>query len=303
MGNFYAFVIHSGIDLHTVQTEIDGITRNIPGFNAVVLNGDKSKKRTNKYFWKSDAARCIRSAQIVLFFVGNNSSLSPYIGWELKTAIRYKKRIISILLDKNNAIHPALYAQDKVSKTLRVYGEIKTIEDTETIINDYQNCNYHLFNNTQMSNRENLLFEQYKLFLETSETLVERRQSVNNFYISVNSGLLALSSLFAGIVQTSSTKQIILFVMAMVGIILCISWRQILESYGNLNSSKMKILSLLEKNLPASLFDAEWEVLSDKLNNKKYMSFTSSEKRIPMIFITLYVMICCSLLIFYLLAD
>lgn len=75
----------------------------------------------------------------------------------------------------------------------------------------------------------------------------------------------------------------------MVGVILSVSWTKLLSSYGNLNGSKMKIISYIEKQLPVSLYDAEWEALSDRLNKKKYVSFTDSEKRIPILFIAVYI--------------
>ena len=73
-------------------------------------------------------------------------------------------------------------------------------------------------------------------------------------------------------------------VVAVFGIVLDVSWMKILDSYAILNSSKMKIIELIEKRLPASIYDKEWEVMSNKLNNRKYVSFTESEKRIPRIF-------------------
>jgi hypothetical protein len=79
--------------------------------------------------------------------------------------------------------------------------------------------------------------------------------------------------------------------LSFVGIILALSWTNILTTYGNLNSSKMKIISMIERELPASLFDTEWEVLSDSLNNHRYVSFTDSEKRIPKMFIAIYFLI------------
>ncbi len=72
------------------------------------------------------------------------------------------------------------------------------------------------------------------------------------------------------------------------GVFLCTAWMNILTSYGDLNSSKMKIISQIEKRLPANLYDAEWEALSDKLKRKKYVSFTQSEKSTPKLFIVLY---------------
>jgi hypothetical protein len=77
--------------------------------------------------------------------------------------------------------------------------------------------------------------------------------------------------------------------LSIVGIILSVSWVKLLASYGDLNSSKMKIISYIEKQLPASLYDAEWAALSDKLNKRKYVSFTNSEKRVPVLFVAVYI--------------
>ena len=79
--------------------------------------------------------------------------------------------------------------------------------------------------------------------------------------------------------------------------ILSISWNGILSAYGILNGSKMKVISMLECELPAALYDTEWEVMSDKLNSRKYVSFTESEKRAPKAFIILYILIMIAALI------
>ncbi len=65
---------------------------------------------------------------------------------------------------------------------------------------------------------------------------------------------------------------------------------KILEAYGILNASKMKIVSLIERKLPLSLYDQEWVIMSDKLNSRKYVSFTDSEKRIPKMFLCVYLL-------------
>ena len=61
----------------------------------------------------------------------------------------------------------------------------------------------------------------------------------------------------------------------------------------------MKVISLLEKQLPIALYDSEWKIMNDKLTNKKYTSFTDSEKKIPKTFGVVYciVLVVC---IFYL---
>ena len=128
------------------------------------------------------------------------------------------------------------------------------------------------------------------MFQKSSEDLVSRRQSVNSFYISVNSALVALMGVVLGLVDTPAKIYVILF-MSITGIILDISWIHILEAYGTLNSAKMKVINLLEEKLPVALYDVEWRVMSDKLNNKKYVSFTNSEKRVPKIFSLVYIVI------------
>ena len=50
----------------------------------------------------------------------------------------------------------------------------------------------------------------------------------------------------------------------------------------------MKVIHLIEEQLPVALYDVEWRIMSDKLNNKKYVSFTNREKRIPRIFAYVY---------------
>ena len=54
---------------------------------------------------------------------------------------------------------------------------------------------------------------------------------------------------------------------------------------------ELKVISIIERRLPVSLFDSEWKVMGDKLNSKRYVSFTDSEKRLPKLFIALYILL------------
>lgn len=155
----------------------------------------------------------------------------------------------------------------------------------------YERSDYRVLNGDIKDLDRADLMEQYKIYLQTSEDLVERRQTVNNFYITANA---ALVSIFGTVVALSTNRSLGLLVglcFAALGIVLCLSWSRILKSYGNLNASKMKVISIIERELPASLYDAEWSVMSDKLNKQKYVSFTDSEKRLPRIFIAIYALI------------
>lgn len=278
------FVIHSTKDAEAVNANVSKAKREIYSLNALVL-------KNGNCFWKIEAASKIKKAQMVIFFVGANSHSSPYIAWELEKAMKHNKPIYTVFLDPNNQNHQVLKRTDKFSGEEVNYDISVTMDELIGVIKSHENGDYKIFNQDVEKMDTNILFEQYKMFLQTSESLVERRQSVNSFYISVNSAFVALFGSLLAISIDLKYKLILSIVFAAVGIVLSVSWIKILISYGNLNSSKMTIIRSIEKQLPASLYDAEWQALSDQLNKKKYVSFTNNEKKIPLIFIIIYVSI------------
>lgn len=278
------FVIHSGKDRPEIEKKLSSIKQKCHSFNPLALKNGNA-------FWKIDARKKIKKAQMVIFFVGESSHTSKNIDWELCTAIKFQKPIYIIRLNDDFKINTVLEIEDSFSEQTTLYGKLLDFDDISDLIKKYESGDYKVFNQEINSENEKILLEQYKVFLQTSEDLVTRRQSVNNFYISINSALIGAF----GILWTSDVLPVYKFVMgvliSLVGVILCASWIKLLVSYGNLNSSKMKIISYIEKQLPASLYDAEWAALSDKLNKRKYISFTNSEKRVPVLFIVLYICI------------
>lgn len=276
------FIIHSGCDKAKVDEIILNIKKTAFSFNALVLgNGGK--------LWKNGAKKKIKKAQMIVFFVGEESHLSPNIDWEIQTAIKFKKPIYTVKLNESYIINKSLQTVNDFSEEREYYSTDITLEGIEKVIKDYDSGNYKVFNQSVDSLDKDILLEQYKLFLQTSEDLVARRQNANNFYISVNSALMGVWGMIWALNILPLYKFFIGLLISMVGVILSLSWIKLLSSYGNLNGSKMKIISYIEKQLPVSLYDAEWEALSDRLNKKKYVSFTDSEKRIPILFIAVYI--------------
>ena len=165
----------------------------------------------------------------------------------------------------------------------------------------YENGKYINLINDNTSNDS--LFEQYRMFSDTSEALVNRRQNVNSFYITANTALITIAATAFSLNGDLISKLVITIVLTIPGILLNHSWAKILESYGIINSSKMKILGMLERQLAASLYDAEWQAMSNKYNKKQYISFTDGEKSIPSIFNGVYIvvdLICIAFLLYIL---
>ena len=277
-----AFVIHSGRDRAEVEKHISAIKQSCHSFNPLVL-------RNGGVFWKIDAKEKIKKSQMVIFFVGETSHESENIDWEIRTAIKLQKPIYTVKLNEAFEINSALVVLDPFSGERKLYSKSSDFNAITELIIKHESGDYKVFNQGLDVIDKNILLEQYKAFLQTSEDLVSRRQNVNNFYISINSALMAAFGIIWALDMLSIYKFFTGILLSVVGIILSVSWIKLLASYGDLNSSKMKIISYIEKQLHASLYDAEWAALSDKLNKRKYVSFTNSEKRVPVLFIVVYI--------------
>ena len=310
------FIVHSGTDYDYVKTSVEPYLlgqideQGQPASresNANILTLESGKESR----WKNDASRKIKMAQVVIVVIGKDAadpSKIDTMGWEVQRALKFNKQIMVVNPDQNE-IPSFLYQTDRFTKMQQLIAPQQSLEQIKKRIDDYAAGYYNIFSDDylNLSDEEKAshygeYIDQYKMFQKTSEDLVTRRQNVNSFYISVNSAIVALAGIVMGVIDVPTKYFVVLF-MCISGIILDVSWIHILDAYGTLNAAKLKVISLMEMNLPVALYDAEWQIMSDKLNNKKYVSFTSSEKRIPKIFLFVFVIIIifmsCLLLIHY----
>lgn len=137
-----------------------------------------------------------------------------------------------------------------------------------------------LFNDHQPDSASEQAMEQYKLFVETEERLVSRRQEENRFFLSVNALVLTvLSFLFKqGLNDRAAWVGVVLLGCA--GLILCYSWFRIIDSYRVLNEAKFAVIDQFEKKLPARMFGEEW----DQAKGRQYQPFTGIEREVPFVF-------------------
>ncbi|MDD1679377.1 MAG: hypothetical protein LUO93_09390 [Methanomicrobiales archaeon] len=147
------------------------------------------------------------------------------------------------------------------------------------------------------------LLEMYKVYMEMADHVSQRRDSANNFFVTLNSAIIAL----IGIVASILTSSIILkfcwvVVISVTGIIICVRWRDIIQSHKDLNSGKFVIIHMLEEKLPATLYKTEWSYLNPPIGRKRYKSLTLAELQVPLVFIGLYTLImsiCIVLILFF----
>ncbi|MDR0913963.1 MAG: TIR domain-containing protein [Oscillospiraceae bacterium] len=280
------FVIHSFSDVQRVDEIVSHIQQQC--FNVSIL-----RLENDRQYWKSISKSFIKSSDAILVCVGEKTHLSTNIEWEVNEAKRLGRIIYVMRLAENNQVPCSLFGKDEFSGEKIPLFTYKCEIDFIHEMNGYVNNEYLrtiLYPSGFEREKDPTLLEQYKLMLGTSETLISRRQAQNNIYVAINSILLpAISAL---VILKELLFFVLSFALALVGIIICVSWVNTIIAYGQLNSAKFDVINELEKKLAASVFDAEWSALSRKFQKKKYKSFTEREKTVPKLFAIIYAMLC-----------
>lgn len=135
-------------------------------------------------------------------------------------------------------------------------------------------------------NFQHHLIEQYKMYVEMMDRVTDRRGKANTFYLSLLSGLLALLSLLVDKNLFSGSKDVLVLILAILGLVLCWVWYINIESSKQLNKLKFKIIYEMEEYLPFACYKREWEILDDTnrdKQHKQYKRITKVEKYVPFI--------------------
>lgn len=130
------------------------------------------------------------------------------------------------------------------------------------------------------------LLDQYKLYVEMADRISQRRTSANTYFLSVNSAILA----FVGYL-TSASDPDYMWLLALAGCMLTLFWYNIVLSYRNLNSAKWQVVQDIEKRLPISPYDAEWDSVQRGHNPKLYRPITHIESWVPWVFFLLHLIV------------
>jgi hypothetical protein len=128
----------------------------------------------------------------------------------------------------------------------------------------------------------------YKIMVQSSEGLVGRRQAVNTFFLTMNGALLTG---FGIIIQNSGGNKVValgIAALALAGTILCVAWRSLIISFGQLNRGKFQVINTIEQYLNVAIYAAEWEALGRGEDPKVYRSFTSREIWVPTALLALH---------------
>jgi hypothetical protein len=133
--------------------------------------------------------------------------------------------------------------------------------------------------------------EEYQLFLDHVEKLIDRRQTVTTTYLTVNAAVIAaIAFVLKDAPMLEWGRQVSGLVLLVVGIISCALWRRLIAQYSILLGWWYAQLRDLEGNIAASskLLTKEYDDLYAHTADKGKVSLTRYEIRLAYVFITVY---------------
>lgn len=133
-------------------------------------------------------------------------------------------------------------------------------------------------------------FDEYKFFAESTQHLSERRQAATGTYLTVNTALFAVLAFLVKDAEFSGWQLAAAAVpLFLVGILACGIWFKIIEHYRELIRWRYDQLVAMEAELADShrIYTREAESFFRPGNEK--LGFSRMEKRLPQLFMLLYV--------------
>jgi hypothetical protein len=131
------------------------------------------------------------------------------------------------------------------------------------------------------------LFEQYTHYVESAEKISERRVSASNYLLTVNAFLVTLYGIIVGDGRATTYWPIL---VPIAGVLVSLTWLQIITSYRDLNTVKFEVIHELEKHMPAAVYEYEWKK-AERGRGQAYHPTSHLERWVPIIFIALYVLL------------
>ena len=126
--------------------------------------------------------------------------------------------------------------------------------------------------------RDELIFQEYKLYAEQKENFIDRNFRTNRFYM-ISFVAIIFAMIFTGnVVFMSKISATLLF--SLIGISICALWWMNVDSYNILIKIKFaNVIEILEEKLPVKPFTEEYKGIED-FRNKKVFMFSDIQKLI-----------------------
>lgn len=206
--------------------------------------------------WKKQVLDKLKNSDYVVFLLGNKTTESEFILWELEQAKKLNKPVVCILLSS---------ASEDAIKLFEYFP----------IFNSSKQC-YEYLSKIFIDDRK-LQIEQYKIMVSSTEKVTEQRLKVNNLFFTITSSILSISLVIGKALDFSIVGSLGMILLTIMALLVSFFWEKLINSYGKLNKGKFKVIDIIEKKLRTNMFENEWEILTNEI---KYESNTQTETKV-----------------------
>src|SRR5205823_6786097 len=99
-----------------------------------------------------------------------------------------------------------------------------------------------------------LLIEQYKVYVDTTNKVSDRRGSAHTLLLTVNTSLITVYGLvLAKDMPLAAAHGPWTWLVPLAGLLVSLTWFLLIRSYRVLNGAKFKVVNEIERRLPAQL--------------------------------------------------
>lgn len=129
--------------------------------------------------------------------------------------------------------------------------------------------------------REELIFQEYKMYTEQKENFIDRNFRTNRFYM-ISFIAIIFAMIFTGNVIFMSILSATL-VFSLIGISVCALWWMNVDSYNTLIKIKFSnVIEIIEEKLPVKPYTDEFKGI-EEFRNKKIFLFSDIQKIIAVL--------------------
>jgi hypothetical protein len=134
------------------------------------------------------------------------------------------------------------------------------------------------------------VLEQYKLYVEHTERVANRRSALNMFFLTLNGLVLSAVGVFWRDRPAGLLAWWLVFPLA-VALAECAVWYGLVSLYRGLSRAKWAVVAAFEEELPARAFvESEWHTLvrPGQGRGRRWRSLTGLEQTVPVLFAAAY---------------
>jgi hypothetical protein len=214
------------------------------------------REKEHSETWKTIVKSKLQRVDFAIYLLGDKTFDSEPMRWEFEQAKLLNKRIIGIKLSN---------LSNDSAEYLEGYPIFENSDDCFKYLKEI------------FTEDRQLLVEQYKIMVGSTEKVTEQRLKVNNLFFTVTSSILSISLLLGKALDFSTMASVGMLALAFLAFIVSFFWEKLINSYGKLNQGKFKVIDTIEKQLRTNMFSYEWSILKDEI---KYESNTETEAKI-----------------------